>query len=305
MPLPLAVLGDLGWMLGHLEEHNSADFLKASSFTPVFTDARGGDSTSSVWAMFMQKEPEPYTYNRAVSGFLLPKGGEQYYIAVGPYPGTGPGSKPISAHRELYTVRGGFQALEDKLAGGNIVIFTDASAGVSAVNKFGSTTSEEMDVLAKEIWNHSFEIKYNIQCAVHIPGRLNTLADAAKREPVFLAHKLVEKIVRVTGIAGPPKFVYYAEDMVFSVGHVAPCIVVLQDTTSLVWKILGDYRSKGRPMVLVVPDFNKVWRVELEEAAVKKVFLSDSEPEYIRASGAPFGWAPKRLIAFVLRGQGC
>jgi len=58
-------------------------------------------------------------------------------------------------------------------------------------------------------------------------------------------------------------------------------------------------------MVLVVPDFNKVWRVELEEAAVKKVFLSDSEPEYIRASGAPFGWAPKRLIAFVLRGQGC
>mmetsp|Transcript_34656 Transcript_34656/g.56078 ORF Transcript_34656/g.56078 Transcript_34656/m.56078 type:complete len:231 (+) Transcript_34656:228-920(+) len=94
-----------------------------------------------------------------------------------------------------YTQLGVGFSLEEKLAGGNYVIFTDNSAGVSAVNKFGSTTSTEMDVLSKEIWNHSFEIKYNIQCAVHIPGIWNTLADAATREPWFLAPRLIDLIV--------------------------------------------------------------------------------------------------------------
>jgi len=111
-------------------------------------------------------------------------------------------------------------------------------------------------------------------------------------------------IVRETGVSGPPRFLYYETDLFFSVGHVHSCIVVMQDTSTLMWKVLGDYRDKGRSFVLVVPDYHKVWHVELQDLMSRRIPLPHDQPEFLQGSGEPFGFAPKRLFAYVFSGQG-
>ncbi|XP_064482803.1 uncharacterized protein LOC135395635 [Ornithodoros turicata] len=74
----------------------------------------------------------------------------------------------------------GLQAFGKDLHEGCLLIQTDNTATVAAINKLGSARSLTLSTIARELWSWCFQQGISVR-AEHLPGRLNTQADWASR----------------------------------------------------------------------------------------------------------------------------
>lgn len=95
---------------------------------------------------------------------------------------------------ELKAILFGLQSLARDISNSHIKILTDNSTAVACINKFGTSRSQECDIIAKQIWFWASQSNIWLS-ATHLPGKENTEADyESRKHEVHTEWKLNESI---------------------------------------------------------------------------------------------------------------
>ena len=91
--------------------------------------------------------------------------------------------KEASSHINFLELKAAFlafQALVPSVKGPNVCFGIDNRTAISHINKLGGTQSQKLSNLAIELWNYALNRNLIIS-AIHVPGKLNVLADQKSR----------------------------------------------------------------------------------------------------------------------------
>ncbi len=98
---------------------------------------------------------------------------------------------------ELWAVHLAFWQFRQLLFGKHVLVRTDNTAAVSYINRLGGIRSHRMSQLARHLlfWSHT---QFKSLRIVHIPGKLNRVADALSRQLTFTGEwRLHPKTIRL------------------------------------------------------------------------------------------------------------
>ncbi len=84
---------------------------------------------------------------------------------------------------ELWAVHLALRQFRPLMLGKHVLVRTDNTAAVSYINRLGGIRSHRMSQLARHLlWSHT---QFKSPSAVHIPGKLNRVADVLSRQLIF------------------------------------------------------------------------------------------------------------------------